>query len=74
MIAVSQSGLISGEEYNLGHSQVIAPFGEIISKMGNGDGVMPVNINLKELKGLRTNFPVLKDRHESSEYIVREVK
>jgi len=74
MIAVSQSGIISGDEYNLGHSQVIAPFGEIIAKAGNGDGVLPVTINLQELYDLRKSFPVLKDRHELSVYSVKEVK
>ena len=73
MIAVSQSGLIEGEEYNLGHSQVIAPFGEIISKMGNGDGCLPVKINLDEQRELRKNFPVLKDRHVEEDYKVKEV-
>lgn len=73
MIAVSQAGIIENNEYNLGYSQVISPFGDIISKMGNEVGTMVCEIETSETKKLRANFPVLKDIHRLEDYVVLEV-
>ena len=73
MIAVSQAGLIEGDEYNLGHSQIISPFGDIVAKMGNEVGTLSCVIDLEETKKLRNSFPVLKDIHTTEDYKVLEV-
>lgn len=74
MIAVSQAGVIDNDEYNLGHSQIISPFGEVVAKMGNGIGTLKTTIDISETKKLREKFPVLKDIHNIDDYKILEVK
>ncbi len=72
MISVSQSGHIMGEEWNLGHSMVVAPYGEVISQIGFDECTQVVEIDLDEARKLKKDFPILKDRKELP-YTVRKV-
>jgi len=65
MIALTQSGLIEGEEYNLGHSRTIDYNGEVISEIKNGEGAMLTEIKFKEMYEFRKKCTVLLDIHES---------
>ena len=64
-IGVTQTGLISGDEYNSGHSLAISPFGDIISELGENEESVSFEIDLKEEKTLREKVPTLKDKKES---------
>jgi len=69
MIALTQSGLIENEEYNLGHSRVIDFNGEVVSeiqnKKGNGEGAMLAEIKFKEMYEFREKCTVLLDIHDT---------
>lgn len=62
VIAVSQTGLINNDEFNLGYSMVISPYGDIIAELGEEEAVLPVEIDLNDMKELRARFPILADR------------
>ena len=72
MIAVSQSGHIQGDEWNLGHSTVIAPYGEIICETGFDACTKIVEIDLNEARKLKKDFNILKDR-QPLPYTVKEI-
>ncbi len=72
MIAVSQSGHIIDDEWNLGHSLVIEPYGKIISQTDFEACTKTVEIDLSESKKLKQNFPILKDR-QSLPYMAKEI-
>lgn len=65
MIAVSQTGLIKDNEYNLGHSMVISPYGDILAELGEEEAVLEYKIDLNEMKSLREKFPILADRADN---------
>ena len=72
MISVSQSGHIMDEEWNLGHSMVVAPYGEVLCQTGLEACTQVVEIDLEEARKLKKDFPILKDR-KSLPYEVRTV-
>lgn len=72
MIAVSQSGHIIDEEWNLGHSLVIEPYGETVSQTGFEACTHIIEIDITEAKKLKQNFPILKDR-KSLPYTTKEI-
>lgn len=61
MVALTQSGLIEKEEYNLGHSKIIDYNGEVISEITNGEGAMFAEIKFDEIYKFREKCTVLKD-------------
>ena len=72
MISVSQSGHIMDEEWNLGHSMVVAPYGEVICETGFDACTQVVEIDLEEARKLKKDFTILKDRRPLP-YLVKEV-
>lgn len=72
MISVSQSGHIMGDEWNLGHSMVVAPYGEILCETDFEACTKVVEIDLDEAKKLKQDFTILKDRH-TLPYLVKEI-
>ena len=67
MIALTQSGLIEAEEYNLGHSRVIDYNGEVISEIKSGEGAMFAEIKFEEMYEFRKKCSVLLDIHDAYE-------
>lgn len=61
MVAVSQCGKIEDDEYNLGRSMIISPFGEIIEHLDEDQGAFLTTIDIYEVDELRQNVPTLKD-------------
>lgn len=72
MISVSQSGHIMDEEWNLGNSMVVAPYGEVLYQAGYNACTKVIEIDLDEARKLKKDFPILKDRKELP-YSVRKV-
>ncbi len=72
MISVSQSGHIMDEEWNLGHSTVVAPYGEIICQTGFEPCTQIVEIDIDEARKLKKEFTILKDR-KPLPYRVKEI-
>ena len=66
-IGVTQTGLISNNEYNSGHSLAVSPFGDIINELGENEEAFSFEINLEEEKILRNKVPTLKDKKEKYE-------
>lgn len=61
MVALTQSGLIEKEEYNLGHSRIIDYNGEVISEIKDGEGAIFAEIKFDEIYKFREKCTVLKD-------------
>lgn len=67
MVALTQSGLIQDDEWNLGHSRVIDYNGEEISEITEGEGAMFVEIKFDEMYKFREKCTVLLDIHAGYE-------
>jgi len=66
VIAVNQTGKIKENEYNLGHSMVISPWGDTIAELHEEEDSLFCIINTMDVKKLRENFPLLKDRKDKN--------
>ena len=65
MLVADQTGKIAGNDYNLGHSMVISPWGDALAEMQSDEGCITYEIDTAEVKRLRENFPLLKDRRDN---------
>lgn len=69
MLAITQSGLIEGEEWNLGHSRMIDYNGETLAEINNGEGTIVTEINFNEMYQFRKKCTVLLDIQQTYEVI-----
>ena len=68
MVALTQSGKIKDNEFNLGHSRILDYKGETISEIKNQEeGAMSAVINLNEMYEFREKCTILKDIKEAYE-------
>lgn len=76
MIVADQTGKISNTEYNLGHSMIINPWGDIIANLEAEEDCLFAEINLDEVKKLRQDFPLISDRRDKDfdSFKVKEIK
>ena len=65
MVGLTQSGLISGDEWNLGHSRVIDYNGEVLSEIKQGEGTMFTEIKFGDMYEFRKKCTVLADIKEN---------
>lgn len=65
MVALTQSGLIENNEYNLGHSRIIDFNGEVLSEIKDGEGAMYAQIKFDDMYQFRQKCTVLCDIHEN---------
>jgi predicted amidohydrolase len=61
MLALTQSGLIEKEEYNLGHSRIIDYNGEVVAEITQDEGAMSAEIKFDEMYEFRGKCTVLND-------------
>lgn len=76
MIVSDQTGKITKDEYNLGHSMVIDPWGDIEAMLEEQEDCLTCSIDLKKVKKLREDFPLIADRRDKyfSSFNVKEIK
>ena len=67
MLALTQSGHIKGEEYNLGESRIIDYKGEELKSIMDGEGIITSEINLNEMYEFRNNCTILDDVRDDYE-------
>jgi len=67
MVALTQSGLIENDEYNLGHSRIIDYEGNVVSEIKEGEGTMSAEIKFNEMYEFRKKCTVLLDIHDRYE-------
>lgn len=67
MIALTQSGYIENDEYNLGESRIIDYKGEEISSIMSGEGIVSAVVNINEMYDFRNKCTVLNDIRENYE-------
>jgi omega-amidase len=67
MVALTQSGLIENDEYNLGHSRVIDYNGDVISEIKSSEGAMFAEIQFKEMYEFRNKCTILLDIQDNYE-------
>lgn len=65
MIALTQSGQIENDEWNLGHSRIIDYNGNIVSEIEEGEGAMFAEIKFNEMYDFRKKCTVLLDIYDS---------
>ncbi len=61
MIALTQSGKITQDEWNLGHSKIIDFNGEVISEIKNGEGIIFAEPDFEQMYQFRKKCTVLLD-------------
>lgn len=78
MVALTQSGLIEGNEWNLGHSKILSYDGNTISQIGNGncknetvEGTVTAEIKFDEIYEFRKKCTVLLDIQDSYDVLIR---
>ncbi|SFB47625.1 Predicted amidohydrolase [Nocardioides alpinus] len=65
VLQCNTAGTHSGVEMG-GHSQIVAPTGEVLAELGSGEGALVAELDLDLLKRVRADFPVLADRRLST--------
>ena len=66
-IGVTQTGLITDNEYNSGHSLAVSPFGDIITEADENERAISFEIDLEDERQLRKKVPTLQDKKEKYE-------
>lgn len=67
MVALTQSGYIENEEYNLGQSRIIDFKGEEIASIMSGEGIVCGEISLDDMYEFRSKSPTINDIKENYE-------
>jgi predicted amidohydrolase len=67
MVALTQSGHIAGEEFNLGESRIIDYKGDEISSIMSGEGIAVGEISIDEMYNFREKSPTLNDIKDNYE-------
>ena len=65
MIVADQTGKIKDNEYNLGHSMVIDPWGNVLAELQEEESCITCEVDTQQAKELRANFPLLSDRRDN---------
>ncbi len=63
VLASAQYGKHSDGRETYGHSMIIDPWGEIISELCEGEGVITATLDVSELQRIRTSLPALQHRN-----------
>jgi predicted amidohydrolase len=61
MVALTQSGHIEGDEYNLGESRIIDYKGDEVASILSGEGLAIGEISINSMYEFRSKSPVLND-------------
>jgi len=64
VMAAGQCGTHPGGRHTWGHSMIISPWGEVIAKLKDGEGVVIADLSRDTLDHIRHQFPVLSHRRE----------
>ena len=67
MIALTQCGKISENEYNLGHSRIIDYKGEELNAIYENEGIITSELNLENMYNFRNKCTILKDIKDNYE-------
>jgi predicted amidohydrolase len=62
IVAANQGGLHENGRATWGNSMIVSPWGEVLSKLDQGEGVLVEELNLSEVDSLRQQMPVSSHR------------
>lgn len=62
VIGAGQYGTHPNGRTTWGHSMIVDPWGEVLTELPEGDGIISAGLDLDELDSLRERFPCLKHR------------
>lgn len=62
IIAPNQCGVHADQKETFGHSMIISPWGEIITKIDEGEGIISTPLDLSQIHSLRKTLTSLKNR------------
>lgn len=76
MIVADQTGKIANNEYNLGHSMIIDPWGNIEATLQEEEACLTCTIDLSKVRKLRESFPLIADRKDQDfrTFKLKEIK
>lgn len=66
MLVADQTGKISQNEYNLGHSMLINPWGDIEESLKEEESCLLCKFDTSKVTELRENFPLIADRRDNN--------
>jgi len=70
MVAVTQSGIIKGDDWNIGHSRILDYVGETIAEIKDQrEGLMTCEIKFNDMYNYRNTCTILKDIRKNYEVI-----
>ncbi len=64
VVAAGQWGEHAGGRRTYGHSLIVGPWGRVLAELPEGPGVVSAELDMIELKRIRSKFPVLQHRRE----------
>lgn len=64
VIAAAQSGEHPGGRRTYGHSMIVDPWGEILTELDAGPGVIVAELDMMRLRQVRESFPALEHRRQ----------
>lgn len=68
MVAITQSGIIKQDDWNIGHSRILDYVGETVAEIKDQrEGLMTCEINFNDMYDYRNSCTILKDIRESYE-------
>ncbi len=67
MIALTQSGMLADNSYNLGYSLIYDYNGEILDEITSGEGIMYAEISTDKMLEFRNKCTIINDIHKSYE-------
>jgi len=62
VIAAGQCGTHPGNRKTWGHSMIVDPWGEVVTSLNNGEGVVSAELSLNKVNELRQALPALQHR------------
>lgn len=63
VVGCNQTGsFMNGQKQNYGNSMVIDPWGQVVARMGEEEGILVCEISRNEIKKSRSKVPALQDR------------
>lgn len=72
VLAPAQSGLHENGRETYGHSVIIDPWGKILSKLDEGEGIITADLDLARLEKIRRQLPVLEHGKPFKTHVITE--
>lgn len=69
VIAAGQHGTHADKRQTFGHSMIVNPWGEVIARQEDGDGIVVAEVDIERVLRTRASFPALEHRKETGQWV-----